>query len=238
MTYRTRNIAIAVGLALVAMLLTLLYVVNYRKSVDNGQATSHVYVATRDIPAGTPGTELAHGSLRLIDVPRRTVAPGAISNPSQVVGLILSQPLYPGDQVTLHRFATLRAQGISGQLRGTMRAVQVPGDVNQLLAGTLQAGDRVDVVANLHDDPSEQAPTTKIVLRNLDVLQTAPSSLSATVQSGGGTYVILAVDDTQVERLFYVLKNADWTLDLRPAAGAKNGPSRVETPTSVLHEAA
>jgi hypothetical protein len=58
------------------------------------------------------------------------------------------------------------------------------------------------------------------------------------VQSGGGTYVILAVDDTQVERLFYVLKNADWTLDLRPAAGAKNGPSRVETPTSVLHEAA
>ena len=40
MTYRTRNIAIAVGLALAAMLVTLLYVVNYRSSVQHAQAMS------------------------------------------------------------------------------------------------------------------------------------------------------------------------------------------------------
>jgi len=92
MTYRTRNIAIAVGLALVAMLLTLFYVVNYRRSVQNGQSTVDVYVATRDIPAGTPGGTVA-GSLHTLAVPKRTVAPGAISNPSQIAALVLSQPL-------------------------------------------------------------------------------------------------------------------------------------------------
>ena len=56
MTYRTRNIAIAVGLALVAMLLTLVYVTSYRRSVQHAQATVNVYVAAHDIPAGTAGS--------------------------------------------------------------------------------------------------------------------------------------------------------------------------------------
>jgi len=236
MTYRTRNIAIAVGLALVAMLLTLMYVVNYRHSVQTSQAMSKVYVATHDIPVGTSGGDLGH-ALKLISVPRHTVAPGAISSPTQVAGLVVSEPIYQGDQVTIRRFVTLRDEGIPGQLRGSMRAVQVPGDPNQLLAGTLQPGNRVDVVANLRNDPSAQAPTTRIVLRNIDVLQTAPDSSSVTSTDGTTTYVILAVSDTQVQRLFFVMTNDDWTLELRPAAGAKDDPDQPATPSSVLHGA-
>ena len=47
--------------------------------------------------------------------------------------------------------------------------------------------------------------------------------------------MILAVTDSQVQRLFYVMKNADWTFELRPAIGATNGPDRIDTPNSVLH---
>ncbi|MBV8395126.1 MAG: hypothetical protein JO064_02545, partial [Actinobacteria bacterium] len=53
MTYRTRNIVIAVGLALVAMLITLFYVANYRRSVQSDQQTVKVFVAARDLPVGT-----------------------------------------------------------------------------------------------------------------------------------------------------------------------------------------
>lgn len=233
MTYRTRNIAIAFGLALVAMLLTLLYVVNYRRSVQSGQATTKVFVATHNVAAGTPGAAVAQ-DLRVLDVPRRTVVPGAISSPDQVAGLVLSEPLYAGDQVTLRRFTSVQAQGIRGQLKGTMRAVQVAGDANQLLAGTLQAGDRVDVVANLKTDPSIQQPATRIVLRDLAVLQ-APNQPTTAIAPGTQASVILAVTDRQVQRLFYVLKNADWTFELRPALNAADSAERVETPATVLH---
>ncbi len=214
MTYRTRNIAIAVGLALVAMLLTLFYVVNYRRSVQNGQSTVDVYVATRDIPAGTPGGTVA-GSLHTLAVPKRTVAPGAISNPSQIAALVLSQPLYKGDQVTLRRFTTVTAEGISGQLKMVWRAVQVAGDANQLLAGTLKVGDHVDLLANFSRAP---LIVSRIVLRNLDVLQ-APTVPTSNI-GGGQTSAILRVSDTQVQRLWYVLKNCDWSLELRPALGS------------------
>jgi len=234
MTYRTRNIAIAVGLALVAMLITLLYVANYRRSVQNDQASVKVYVATQDLPAGSPGVKVQH-AVHAISVPRRAVAPGAISNPSQIASLVLAQPLFNGDEVTLRRFTTVRAEGIRGQLSGTMRAVQVPGDPNQLLAGTLQAGDHIDLVANLHADPTTQAPATRIVLRDLDVLQ-APNAPGSSVTPGSMFSAILAVTDTQVQRLFYVLKNADWTFELRPANNAVDSKDRIETPSTMLNE--
>jgi Flp pilus assembly protein CpaB len=233
MTYRTRNIAIAVGLALVAMLLTLVYVTSYRHSVQHSQATVHVYVATRDIPAGTSGADVSK-SLKDVAVPRHVAEPGAITDPSQVSSLVLTQALYEGDQVTGKRFTDVTAQGIRGQIKGTMRAIQVPGDANQLLAGTLQAGDRIDLVANFHADATTSVAETTIVLRNLLVLQ-APTQ--STLPSSGGTVstdAILAVKDTQVEQLFYVMKNTDWTFQLRPALGATDGANRVDTATTIV----
>ena len=58
MTYRIRNIAVAVGLALVAALLTTFYVANYKRHVQQSESTVEVFVAKRDIPQGTPGAEL------------------------------------------------------------------------------------------------------------------------------------------------------------------------------------
>ena len=233
MTYRIRNVAVAIGLALVAMLLTLFYVINYRRSVEHGQATVQVYVAARNIAAGTKGSDIAHShGLKLASVPRRSVVPGAISDPSQVASLVLSQPLYPGEQVTLRRFTDVKAEGIVGQLKGTMRAVQLPGDPNQLLAGTLRAGDHVDLVANLRLDANSDNHAVRIVLRDLTILQT--STGSAGTPGGQSPSVIVAVTDTQVQRLYYVMKNADWMLELRPAVDAADSPERLDTLQSVL----
>ena len=58
MTYRLRNIAVAVGLALVAALLTTFYVANYKRHVRQSESTVKVYVAKRDVPQGTSGAEL------------------------------------------------------------------------------------------------------------------------------------------------------------------------------------
>jgi len=237
MTYRIRNIVIGVGLALVAMLITLLYVTNYKRSVQHDAASVQVYVAAHDVSGGVAGADLIKQSdLRPETVTRRDVVPGAISNPAQIQSLVLSGPLYAGEQVTLRRFTDAAAEGIRAQLKGTMRAVQVAGDPNQLLAGTLRAGDHVDLVANLRVDPNKATNATRIVLRDLTVLSGPGESTTAKVASNGATSVILAVTDTQVQRLFYVLRNADWTLELRPVVDAADSPERIETLTSVMTE--
>jgi Flp pilus assembly protein CpaB len=238
MTYRVRNVAVAIGLALVAMLLTLFYVVNYRRSVEHGQATVQVFVATKNIPAGTAGSAIAHRDLKTMSISRRTVVPGAISDPSQIASLVLTQQLYAGEQVTLRRFSDVKTEGIVGQLKGTVRAVQIPGDPNQLLAGTLKAGDHVDVVANLtlpeSSTTSSTPHATRIVLRDLTVLQAPPSASLTSSATNQQTSAIVAVTDTQVQRLYFVLKNADWTLELRPAVDASDSAERLDTIQSVL----
>jgi Flp pilus assembly protein CpaB len=235
MTYRIRNVAIAIGLALVAMLLTLFYVVNYRRTVEHSQATVQVYVAAHNIPAGTAGTAIVHsGALKATSIPRHGVVPGAISDPNQVASLVLSQPLYAGEQVTLRRFSDVHSEGIVGQIKGNMRAIQVPGDPNQLLAGTLKSGDHVDLVANLTTDGQGSGHVVRIVLRDLTVLQAAGAVPAVPSASSNNSSVILAITDTQVQRLYFVMRNADWTLELRPAIDAADSPERLDSLQSVL----
>jgi Flp pilus assembly protein CpaB len=238
MTYRIRNVVVAVGLALVAMLLTLLYVTNVRRSTQRSAGTVQVYVAARDVAGDTPGSQIvAQHELRLEQVQRSAVVPGAISSPGQISDLLLAGPLYEGEQVTLRRFTNAAAQGIRAQLHGTMRAIEIGGDPNQLLVGTLQTGDRVDVVANVRPNANSTAAATRIVLRDLPVLS-APTTTGASklASPGAASSVILGVTDAQVQRLFFVVKNGDWSLELRPVVGALDSRDRVETANSILTE--
>jgi Flp pilus assembly protein CpaB len=233
MTYRVRNIAIAIALALVAALMTVFYVSNYKRSVQQGEANVRVYVAAHDIPEGLSGADIAGRKLLVPqEVARRTVVPGAISSPDQITQLVASQEVFAGEQVSLRRFATTEQRGVKGRLTGTMRAVQVPGDPNQLLGGTLEAGDHVDLVANLSLDGSDHL--TRIVLRDVDVLQVGAGTATPGRPGDSGS-VLLAVRDTQVQRLFFVLKNADWTLQLRPAVDASDSPETPATTGSVVN---
>src|SRR2546421_12639168 len=98
MSYRMRNIIIAVALAGLAALLVTFYVSNYKKSVQHSQAAVTVLVASKDIPIGTLGTDvIAKGMLSTRQVARQAVVPGAISSPDQIRPLVSVQPVYQGE---------------------------------------------------------------------------------------------------------------------------------------------
>ena len=237
MTYRARNLFAAIGLAVLAVLFVGFYVTNYKKSVEHSQQHVTVFVAAKDIPQGMSGADAASkGYLKQQQVLRQSVVPGAISSSAQIAALVAAQPTYSGEQISLNRFSTAAVQGIRGVLRGTMRAVQIAGDGQQTLAGTLQVGDHVDVVANVKVGSTDNPLTvTRIVLRNIRVLKAPPAEngqgLGGT--TGAGSPVMLAVTDTQVQKLFYVVKNDDWTLELRPIVKANDSPETVETPNTI-----
>jgi Flp pilus assembly protein CpaB len=243
MTYRARNILVAVALALVAALLTTFYVTNYKRNVQTGEDTVKVFVAAKDVPAGTPGTELAKKNmLTEVSVAKRSVVPGAISDPDQVDRLVLTEPIFAGEQVTARRFGSLQQQGIQAKLKGTLRAYQLSGDQNQLLAGTMHDGDHVDLIASIRPDPSKDERVTRIVLRDIEVLR-APTSpevsgkLSNT--SAGAVNTMLAVRDTQVQKLLQVTAPGaqnDWTLQLRPVVDPADSPETLESNQTVLSD--
>lgn len=240
MTYRVKNITIAVALALVAALLTMFYVTNYQRDVRKDETNVPVWVAARDIPVGTSGAAIeSKGMLERSDIVRRNVVPGAISDPDQVAELVSTQPIYAGEQVSTRRFATPSQRGIKSQLTGVQRAIAVPGDEHQLLAGTLKAGDKIDVVASWTFPEGGQQHFTRIILRDIEVLK-APAGVGASEKLSqsrdAGFAATLAVTDTQVQKLYWAMKNADWHFELRPPVEAADSPENVESSYSLLRE--
>jgi len=232
MTYRVKNIGIAVILAAFAGLLTIFYVANYKRHVQHGENNVSVLVAARDIPAGTTGSEVVEQHyLKTETVPRRTVVPGAISNSDQLNNLVATEQVYRGEQVTTLRFGTSTELGIRAQLKGSERAVQLEGDANELLAGTLKQGDHVDVVATWEAPEGGTPPhhVSKVIARNLLVLfaPEAPSS-GAKLAAQDSFSVQLRATDAQLQKVYYARKNGIVSLLLRPPADAQNSPRSID----------
>jgi Flp pilus assembly protein CpaB len=240
MTYRLKNITIAIALALVAAVLTSFYVSNYQRNVRKDETNVPVFVAKVDIPVGTSGAAIARKEmLTKSEIVRRGVVPGAISDPSQVATLVTTQPIYAGEQVTTRRFASPTQRGVVAQIKGVQRAIAVPGDQNQLLVGTLKDGDHVDVVASWTYPEGSQIHFSRIILRDILVLK-APSAAGTAdkVTSGGDTpyAATVAVTDLQVQKLYWAMKNGEWHFELRPSIDAADSPENVESSHSLLVE--
>jgi Flp pilus assembly protein CpaB len=240
MTYRLRNIGIAVALALVAGLLTIFYVTNYKRDVRSAEENVTVYVATRDIPAGTSGAAIAReGFLKEQEVAQRSVTPGAISTPEQVAEHVSAAKIFAGEQVTMLRFTNEAANGVRAELAGNKRALQVSGTQHQLLVGTLQDGDRVDVVGNWNVPEDKTNHVTRTVLRDILVLEATkqgPNTEKLTDPNQSSLSVLLALTDAQAQKLFWIMRNGDWALELRPTDDAADSPESAESALSLLRD--
>jgi Flp pilus assembly protein CpaB len=225
------------GLAALAAILIGIYVVSYRNSVTHGASLVKVIVATRDIPAGTDGSTIAGGGyLKSQMVPRRAVVPGSITSAAPLTSKVTSNEIYKGEQITLRQFVPIAQGGIFAKFSGNQRIVAVPGDENQLLAGTLSDGDHVDVVATVKYHVNDMArASTRVVLRNLLVLQ-APEGAPKTSSVGGAPTVTakLVMTDTQAQTMGWVMKGGTWFFVLRPTNKAANSVPSVDTIFSVL----
>jgi Flp pilus assembly protein CpaB len=236
MNYRAKNIGIAVALAALAAILTSVYVVNYKRHVQSGEGKVTVLVAARDIPAGTSGADVVDQKmLKEQTVPRKAVVAGAISSPDQLAQYVATQDVFEGEQVSTRRFSPPTEQGIRAQIKGTQRAYELAGDSNQLLAGTLKDGDHVDVVGNWsvksQGSNGGDRTITRVVLRNILVLR-APlgGSGGATVTSGGdkSQNVQLRLTDIQVQKQFWIERNGDWHLTLRPPVNSVDSGNTIQ----------
>ena len=252
MAYRARNIMIAVALAAVAALLTSFYVTSYKRHVQRGEDHVTVLVAKKNLTEGMTGAE-ASGLLAPMEVPRRSVVPGAVSSSDQLAGLVATQQTLEGEQVTVRRFSPVSEKGVRGDLKGNLRAFQVRGDSDQTLAGTLHDGDRIDVVATFKyhkagEGSGETFFASRVVLRDLKVLKAPNGPPVGTKLTSGlqNNYsVMLAVTDQQAQKLLFTLtqtggagsgNGAGWSFQLRPLVHSADSAESVTTLDTVLRD--
>ena len=138
----------------------------------------HAYLAHVAAAAGAVGprvpvviaaTNLARGSvitggqIRLVRIPKAYAPPGSFSSVVEVTGRVALSDLAKGEAVTTSRLARVRAGPVASLIPEGLRAFAVP---TSLPPGSLQAGDRVDVLATFNSGQ----PHTEIVVAGVEIL--------------------------------------------------------------------
>jgi pilus assembly protein CpaB len=148
--------------------------------------------------------ELHREDMRVIDWPASSVPAGSFSNPQELIGRGLIQPVVQNAPILEGAMPPKEAgAGLPPVIPEGMRAVSVR--VNDVIgvAGYVLPGTRVDVVATI--SPTDQHPdmTSKVILTNVQVL-TAGTKIERDTEDHKPVtvnVVTLIVDPQQAERL-------------------------------------
>lgn len=162
------------------------------------QPTVERVVAARSLPAGTILNE-THLALR--SFPQSVVAADSISaiDYQRLVGLALRGDISAGDMVLPIHMAALQTDAFSARLAAGRRAVTMPVDQINSLAGLLRAGDLVDLYVSFdHQRRKMTAPLLQGVLVLATDELTAELNLDSTGTYGTVTFDLAPEDGAKL----------------------------------------
>jgi Flp pilus assembly protein CpaB len=205
----------------------------YRSSVNSAGKQSTVFVAKGLIQKGTSGDAIAAQQLFTpTNIAQQQVTAGAIADAAALHGKVAVKDVLPGEQLTQADFAS--SVGVATTLGPGQRVMSVPLDSAHGMTPLLKAGDHVDVYAgfNVDQGSSRPAPVMRLLMSNVQVLQTATTGggLGGGNQAGN---VALALTDLQAGKIAFSSENGKIWLVLRPGNGSTTPPT-FETLGSVL----
>lgn len=166
-------------------------------------------------------------ALRLTRIPRVYAPPGAFTNIRQASGRVALTDLAAGEAATITRLARVRAGPVASLIPEGLRAFAVP---SSLPAGTVVAGDRVDILATYGGGGGQ--PHTETVVSGVEILLVlSPSSAEGSPAAGGlgaaqadaaaagatdQSTLVLLVSPDQEERLAFARAFADISVVIAP----------------------
>jgi pilus assembly protein CpaB len=211
------------GLALAIGLLVAFTVYNrlrtFAGSTSNERGVA-VAVAARDVQVGV---KLAAEDVHVVTLPQSAVPPGAFSGTSQIVGRGAVLPISKGDFILPTKLAAMNAgAGLPSMIPPGMRAVSVRVNDVVSVAGFVQPGTRVDVLATGQGAGNDRQTTT--VLENVAVIAVGKSldrNASADAQTAPVITLLVSPDDAQ--KLALVSQEGRIQLSLRNPLDTKKG---------------
>jgi pilus assembly protein CpaB len=212
-----RRIPLIVGLllALGTGVLLLNYLGSLRGQAPVGQ-TRTVYVALRDVPARA---QLSQALVTAATRPVSEVDPDAVTDRKELDGKYSLITMPAGSVVTRSKIDTAGANALPARLPIGMRAVSISIDRVKGVAGLIQPGDRVDVIA-VPPRVGNEVPRASAILRGALVLAMGNSvettSATPSPDNQNITTVTLALTPRQVNLLAAADLNTTLRLALRP----------------------
>jgi pilus assembly protein CpaB len=232
---RTRLLMIG-GLALAVGLLASFTVFNQLKASKFGggnEGSTQVLVATNDIQVGS---KLADRDVRLASFPLSSVPPNTFSRKSQVIGRGAVLPISKGEFILPSKLAAEDAgAGLPSMIPPGMRAVSVRVNDVVSVAGFVQPGTRVDVLATGNQGSSNERQTTT-VLENVAVIAVGRSLLDRvlTGETQNASVITLLVSPDDAQKLTLASQEGRIQLSLRNPLDTKQGAT-IATRNSSLY---
>jgi Flp pilus assembly protein CpaB len=213
---RRGTLLIGGGAALLAAIVLIAYLKNYRSSLDASNATVSVLVARNLIQKGAPGNIVASTrEFQVRAIRQKHLQAGAITDPGALRGVVAAHDIYPGEQLTAVDFVAAAPGALQTNLSGDERAIAIPIDAAHGLSGQISPDDHVDVYVGINQSGAGGArPVIKLMMEDALVLRT-PSS------GGPAGSVVLRASAVQAAALAFASDNGKIWLVLRPASGAK-----------------
>lgn len=210
MSSRGWAIALGIGAVVLAAILLVVYLDRYRARVGGRNAPTPVLVAKQLIPAGTPGSLVASGSMYApTTLPQKEVEVGAISDPSYLSGRAAAAEIFPGQQLTATDFAATDTAAVDSQITGKQRAISISIDGVHGSSSQIMPGDSVDVYLAVGGNVTLFEPNVKVL--------TTPTFPGP---AGGGN-LVLRIETGEAAKWAYANDNASFWFVIRPVVGAK-----------------
>jgi len=225
------------GLALAVGLLVSYTVYNRLRSFagsSNNERGVPVVMAADDIQVGT---KLEAHHVHVVTLPQSAVPPGAFSATSQVLGRGAILPVSKGEFILPSKLAALSAgSGLPSMIPQGMRAVSVRVNDVVSVAGFVQPGSHVDVLATGQGGGNDRQTTT--VLENVLVLAVGKSlDRNPLADAQTAPVITLAVSPDDAQKLALVSQEGRIQLSLRnPMDTRKGGIGATRTSSLYLGE--
>lgn len=229
MNSRRLTLLIAVLLALVTGWLTLNYVRGVQESAAINTSPRTILVAATDIPARST---ISPAMLIRATRPGSSVEPDAIENPQSAVGALALITIPAGSTISASKIGRPTDAALPVRLHSGMRAVTIQIDRVKGIAGLVEPGDRVDIIAI--PPRQDSSPTASTILRGVRVLAIGTSletvQASPSPQDQASSTATLEVTPKQAD----LLAMADVNTTLRLALRSPREPI-ASMPTEAIH---
>lgn len=219
-------------LALVFGLMAAYLVYNYldqmKQSMDNRDYTQ-VLVAAQDIPANT---NISTAMVQMKAFPSEFRNHKEILELKQALGKISLVDISQGEIILENRLIKPgdRKEGLAYAISEGMRAMSVPVDEASGVAGLINKGDRVDIIAKLAGGDSGVPSSSVVVLQNVEVLAIGSSlgedAKADSKKSDAAKTITVSVTLENSLRLKTALEGGEISLILRsPADNGSSNPA-------------
>lgn len=189
-----------------------------------------------------PGRPLSMGDVAILSYTREQLAKLDLpdlymTNPNQIIGRILREPLEKGDAFTTADFYPEgTGPSVAERLKPGLRAVTVPVQGTGVLSGLASSGVYVDVLFRTHEDQEENIPATTVtLLEDVEVLAVGRNAIPGgqLKKEDQPDAVTLAVTPQQANALKIVEGKGDFSLSLRgdndDSLAANSGPQTLHS---------